>query len=242
MLWTHRTTAFSLGFLALALAGCNVENAHHEERQEIPHLRDSQSIELDKSAGTRVEINMGAGELEVSGGSSKLAEADFSYDGDDSKPVMHYNSSPVRGTLSIMGAGGTTAARDGGHWDIRLNDKRPMEISTTLGAGQARMNLGTLDLTSVKVDIGAGQVNLDLRGNPKHDYDVEVHGGVGEAIIRLPKTVAIKASATGGIGGIDVQGLEKHGSRWINPGHEDAAVTIHVEVSGGVGHIMLSAE
>lgn len=90
--------------------------------------------------------------------------------------------------------------------------------------------------------MGVGELNLDLRGKPKRGYDVRVHGGVGEATIRLPNDVGIKAEARGGIGQIEMRGLEKRGDRWVNAGHEDADVTIHLNVAGGIGAIRVLVE
>jgi predicted membrane protein len=115
-------------------------------------------------------------------------------------------------------------------------------VVTHLGAGEAHMNLGTMNLRSVEVHMGVGQVELDLRGKPSRDYTVEIHGGIGQAIVHLPSTVGIVANASGGIGDIEVNGLEKHEGRWTNAAFEHSPVTIHLDVKGGIGNITLTAE
>ena len=62
------------------------------------------------------------------------------------------------------------------------------------------------------------------------------------SLLYLPKSAGISATASGGIGDIEVRGLEKRDGRWINPGKEHAAATIRVDVRGGVGQIRLVAE
>jgi len=54
--------------------------------------------------------------------------------------------------------------------------------------------------------------------------------------------VGITATASGGIGDINVRGLENRNGRWINKSHELDPVTIRVDVKGGVGEIRLVAE
>ena len=103
------------------------------------------------------------------------------------------------------------------------------------------MNLGALDLRGVEVHMGVGNLDVDLRGDPKRDYDVEIHGGVGNATVRLPAGVGVVADARGGIGNIDAQGLERHHGRWVSAKHLDAKVTIHLDIRGGVGNITLLA-
>src|SRR4051812_30731296 len=70
------------------------------DRLNNPPLHDTQTIDLDKTEMTRVELRMGAGELQAAGGSPKLLEADFTYP-PNFKPVMRYNASSFRGQLSI---------------------------------------------------------------------------------------------------------------------------------------------
>lgn len=85
--------------------------------------------------------------------------------------------------------------------------------------------------------MGAGQVELDLRGQPKRDYDVNVSGGVGQATIHLPQGVGVRADAHGGIGSIDVTGLTKQGDHYENDLYDKAGVNIRLKVEGGVGQI-----
>jgi N-terminal domain of toast_rack, DUF2154 len=227
-----------LACAALLLGGCVIDTQRTGVEQH-----ETQSIDLDKSEMVRVEVKMGAGELVVDGGSPKLMDADFIYNVAAWKPMVKYTPSGFRGTLRIEQPGSVHA---GGHvdykWNLRLNDQVPMDVSAELGAGEARMNLGEIDLRSVHVDMGVGELRLDLRGKPSRDYTVEINGGVGEATVYLPATAGIVARASGGIGDISVRGLEKRNGQWINAAHEQAPVTIHVEVHGGVGQINLIAE
>ena len=193
----------------------------------------------------RVEIKMGAGELKVQGGSSKLIDAGFDYNIPSSKPTVHYNASSFRGELLIEQPSGFHGSTNSTYkWNLRLNDKLPLDVVTHLGAGQVGrlLNFGTMNLRSVEVHMGVGQVELDLRGNPSHDYNVEIHGGIGQAIVHLPSTVGIVADAKGGIGNIEVHGLEKQNGHWSNAAYEHSPVTIHLDVKGGIGNITLIAE
>jgi hypothetical protein len=219
------------------LGGCTV----NLERGPVEHLQ--KSIELDKSEMSRVEIKMGAGELKVEGGSSKLMDADFDYDVPSWKPTVNYSASSFRGQLLIEQPAHSGAANNITYkWALRFNDKLPIELVTQLGAGQANLNLGTMNLRSVVVHMGVGQVELDLRGKPSHDYNVEIHGGIGQAIVHLPSTVGIVANAAGGLGDIDVHGLQKRNGHWTNDAYEHSPVTIHLDVKGGIGNITLTAE
>ena len=92
-----------------------------------------------------------------------------------------------------------------------------------------------MNLSRVEMNIGAGKVSMDLRGEPKRDYDVQIRGGVGETVVHLPKDVGISATATKGIGDISIEGLEKRDGVWVNPDRIGAPVTVRLDVKGGVG-------
>jgi len=228
-----RRTLLTVGIVVLA--GCT------DGVRPGPPEHETKVLELDKSELTRVDLKMGAGELRISGGSPKLMEADFDYNIPGWKPQVDYHSTGVLSDIEISHPPGTVP-HGKSDWNLHFNDSVSMDLVVKMGAGEAHLNLGSLNLRSVAFDLGAGQVDVDLRGNPKRSYDVHINGGVGQATVHVPASVAISATATGGIGEVNVHGLEKRNGRWINPLHENAPVTIRLDVKGGVGQIDLVAE
>jgi len=225
------------GLAILALTGCD---ERRRPSYSGPLLHFTKAIELDKADMVRVEMRMGAGELNVEGGSQRLLDADFTFSAPEQEPVVRYEGGSFRGRLTIAEPSHHMASSHY-EWKLRLNNDVPLDVVTHLGAGNAEMNLGALNLRGIELHMGVGNLDMDLRGNPKRDYDVEIHGGVGNATVRLPVGVGIVANAHGGIGNIDAEGLEKHNGRWISPRHEDAKVTVHLDIRGGIGNITLRA-
>ena len=221
-----------LGIVVLAGCGNNVRLG--------PMEHETKALDLDKSEMTRVELKMGAGELRVEGGAVKLMEANFDYNDPGSKPQVEYHSTGVRSDIDIHPSG--TVQHGESKWDMRFNDSVGMDLVVKMGAGEAHLNLGSMNLRNVAFDLGAGQLNADFRGHPKRSYDVKIQGGVGQATVHLPKSVGISATAAGGIGEVNVTGLEKRNDRWINPGHENDPVNIRLDVKGGIGQIDVIAE
>jgi hypothetical protein len=231
-------TRVLLALAAMGLGGCVVNLDHGGSVQH-----ETQSIDLDKSEMARVEIKLGAGELQVDGGSAKLMDADFDYNHTSWKPIVRYDASSFRSQLRIEQPSGLHGGSGATYkWNLRFNDKIPLDVALDLGAGEAHMNLGSMNLRSVQVNVGVGEVTLDLRGKPTRDYTVNLNGGVGHAKVYLPGDTGVIANATGGIGDVNVRGLEKRGGHWINPTHENAPVTIHLDVKGGIGQIEIIAE
>ena len=231
-----RFLPLSLG--ALWLTGCMVEvhsgPTHHEfrefERKGVDRLH--------------LDLHMGAGEVKVRGGSSKLARADFAYNVEQWKPEVSYHVLGGASDLSIeQPSNGHTHIGDTTYtWDVQAADDVPLELNAHLGAGEARLDLGTLSLRRVEVDMGVGELHMDLRGTPQHDYNVHIRGGVGEATVYLPRDVGIYAAGSGGIGEIHTEGLRRQGEHWVNDAYNDAKVRIHVDVEGGIGQINLLAQ
>jgi len=220
---------------ALIAAGC----APYEQQQETS---DSRSVELRGAESARIQVEMGAGELWVEGGSAKLLDADFHYSVPSWKPEIKYDVSAGRGFLTVRQppVHGFNTGRRENRWDLHLNDKVPVELRVNVGAGKGTLKLSGTALRRLEIEIGAGELQVDLTGGWDHDIDAEVRGGVGEATVRLPRDVGVRATATGGLGGVNVQGgLHKEGGYYVNDAYGKSDVHLRLTVTGGIGQINL---
>ena len=223
----------------VALGGCGFPRVHTGAT-----VHETKSIDLGKFEMARVELKMGVGELHVDGGSLNLVDADFEYNVPEWKPRVESNSSSFRADVKIEqpSVGAAVSGNSSYVWRLRLNDGVPMSLVTHLGTGEATLNLGSVTMRNLQVNMGVGELHLDLRGHPANDYDVEIHGGVGEATVLLPNSVGISAMAKGGVGDISVEGLQKRNDRWENDAYSTSKVRIRLNITGGVGDIHLRAE
>ncbi|HBY62748.1 MAG TPA: hypothetical protein DEH78_23235 [Solibacterales bacterium] len=221
-----------------ALAGCGF---HHVPVGEV--RTETKSVEKDDAEMVRAEIKLGAGELRVGGGATKLMEANFRYNVDAWKPEVRYEKNGFRGRLTVeQPKVGSTGGNAENNWELKFSKDVPLDLDANIGAGEADLDLGPLTLRSAEVSIGAGKVDVRFSETPRKSFDLNVRGGVGEATIRFPKDVAVIARAKGGIGGISVRGMRKEGDEYRNEALGNSKVTITVDVKGGVGQINLIAE
>jgi len=190
----------------------------------------------------KVSISLGAGEVEVGSGASGLLDASFHYSRNLGRPIARYEVEDRVGRLRIESP--DTNAGVGGHrvneWRLKFNDRIPLEFDVHVGAGESRLNLSALMLRRLGVRVGAGQVTIVL-GHPDRDVDIEVTGGVGEAIVRLPADQSAVASATGGLGSIETKNVEVRDGRYYSRAYDPAKPTLHIRVRGGIGSIRLEA-
>ena len=228
------TNSFSRVAVVVALAGFTVTGCSSGETRSV-----TRSVDVGTAKSVDVDVNFGAGELRVEGGAPALLDARFEISGDD--PAVNYAVTNGEGRLSVQPQGAKPGS-GAGEWHLRLQDGVPLDLKVSTGAGETRLELGTLDLGKLEINQGVGELHVDLRGTPRRSFDVDLHGAVGEAHIRLPRSVGIIATATTGVGELKVDGLEKKGDTWINPGHENDAVIIRLNARGDVGEINISAD
>jgi hypothetical protein len=230
----------------LAAGGCHVQWDGNRPVMTGELVRESRTIaraDAAKAEVVRVELTMAAGEMVVSGGAKELLEGTFEYNAPDWKPQVEYVATGFRGRLTVhQGKAGGTLGDVKNEWNLRLANDIPMDLVVRCGAGENRLDIGDLDLRSVEVHMGAGAVHMDLRGKQTHDFEVAIHGGVGEARIKVPNDVGVYAEAKGAIGSINVRGMKREGKGWANEAYGKSKTTIRLDVKGGIGEINISAE
>jgi hypothetical protein len=212
----------------LASPGCNLSR-HHRGKTSEPVAR---SVPLGGAKEADVEIQLGAGDLQLGGGAKELLDADFTYDMEASAPEIDYHVTSGVGKLSVHQA-------EAAHTDIRLRDDVPMNLEVKLGAGDSKLNVGSLALRKLDVKVGVGDCTVDLAGDWKENLKATIKGGIGTATIRLPKDTGVRVRARGGIGEIRRGPLEQKGDAFVNEAYGKTPATLDIDVEGGVGEINL---
>jgi hypothetical protein len=222
----------------LTLVSCN--------QQDIsgPPVDEVKRASLEKSEMLNAEIRMGAGEISVDPAPAKELIADFHYSSGGPKPGFRVDTTSFRARAVIdqSTSDGSALSLKENRWRVQIPKAIATDLDIKLGAGEARLNLGSLDLRKVHIGMGAGKVSADFLGTPTRDYEVKIEGGVGECEVYLPKEVGIRAEAAGGLGHIEVNGLDKKGDVWENAAYANAKTRIHLSVKGGVGEIRITAK
>jgi hypothetical protein len=234
--------AFVLVLVALLSNGRHFARRHPGSVYAMQHV--SHTVDREDAKNVRVSMEMGAGDINLSGGSSHLLESEFEYRTSSGTPKVDYSVSGSTGDLRITQNDSNVHMNTNAdnHWTLHLANDVPLEIKIEMGAGRGNLRLRDIDVTRLNLDMGAGQVDVDLTGERKSDLTADIEGGVGEANIRLPKNVGVIVHASGGLGTIDARGLHHDGDEYTNDLYGKSPVTIHLKVEGGIGRITLTQE
>lgn len=239
------TTVGVLAFVAvLALLlwhGRGVARRHGLYSSEVDHT--SQSVDLQGAKSARAHLEMSAGELTVSSDSQHSLDADFRFTHAYDRPRVDYHVTDAVGEIRIsQDSHPVRFGNTKNEWNLRFNKNLPLELRVDMGAGQGNLDFRDIPLTRLDLHLGAGEVDVDLTGDRKTDLTAQIEGGVGQANIRLPKRIGVIAEASGGIGSISTHGLQQNGGSYTNEAYGKSPVTIHLKVSGGIGEIVLTEE
>jgi len=214
-------------------------NRHGRAINHISEIKDLQG-----ATKLNAIVNMGAGELNLAGGTSHALEGDFDFSAAWSRPRVDYRVSEKTGEVEISQDNeGPTFGREDNTWWLRVNNSVPVDLQVKMGAGQSNLKLRDINLTRLQLDAGVGRANVDLTGEErKSDVNVEIHGGVGQVVMRLPKSIGVIVDAKGGIGAVTTHGLKKNDGAYVNDAYGKSPRTIHVDAAGGIGNIDLTVE
>jgi hypothetical protein len=217
---------------AAALSACDVERDLKVKNQ---------TVELGEAESVDVELDMGAGELNLEGGAAALMEGTFHYRFERRIPEVEYSTFAKKGKLSIHERRRRGIRFGGGRtkWDIRLNNRVPMVIKIDLGAGASKLDLRDFQVKRLDIDMGVGALTLDLGGERSADLDVKIDGGIGHATIYLPANIGVRAEIDGGLGSIHAPNFKKAGDIFTNEAYGKSAVSIELRVDAGIGSIDL---
>jgi hypothetical protein len=124
-------------------------------------------------------------------------------------------------------------------WDLRLNDAVPLDLGVQMGGGVSNLDLDSLSLRGLSIDMAAGATTVDLTGDWERDLSALVRGGAGEVTVLFPSQVGVRVNAGTRLGRVTTDGLQEQGEGFVNDAYGDSEVTLEVRVQGGVGQIIL---
>lgn len=202
-------------------------------------------VENATSAQVRLDLSVGKTTIRPLTDSANLLEADLTYVGEinftssgDTEKVVNLSqvSGPgawFRGFFGWIGSGQKLS------WDVGLTTRLPLDLEIHNGVGQCRFDLGSLQVRTLRVAGGAGEITTAL---PAGTYTATIESGVGQTNISVPPGAAVDIRIGAGTGevnlniaeGADVTAAIKGGVGAVNVRLPQTAGA-RVEYTAGIG-------
>ncbi len=229
--------------LALMLTGCGPAIV----RVEDPARTDAPAVDLGAAKALDAELRIGVGTLRVSGGTGRAMEARFDYRPESWKPGVRYSVEGTTGELLVEQPQPQCAFGNGrNEWDVRLNDSVPLTLSVKTGVGKSTLDLGDLRLRRLDVVGGVGETTVDLGRVAREDVTVDIRGGVGLIVVRVPRGAAVRLGGDPeGIGEFRARGFTRSSSEnaLVNESYgTPGAKRYDIRVQRGIGDVIVEQQ
>ncbi len=198
---------------------------------------------LDGATAGNISVNMGAGEITLNGGAagSNLMEVTIFSKAPEWQPEYSSSLAGSVKTVRITDKGHTGkalfAVDSPNRWEVRLADRVPVAAEVRIGAGDCRLVLGTLNLTSLDVHAGAGDTTIDFSGYHGGRFDASIMHGIGDLTLRIPANTRV--TVIQGVGDIAGAGFILGNGAYTPPGFNPVLPVNEIFVKQGVGDVRL---
>jgi hypothetical protein len=121
-------------------------------------------------------------------------------------------------------------------WDLGLNPAVAWDLDLDLGLGRHDLQLGGLNLTSLKLNMGIGQntITLPEEGN----FRGRIEGAIGETVLIIPEGMAVRLRLSTGLASRQVPAaFIQQGDVYTSPGFESAENRAELEIDQAIGSI-----
>lgn len=221
-----------------------------------------QTIQAGKVDEVKTLVHITGGILNISDGSTELADVDLSYNKAAWNPSISYTEDDQQGKLVVKASikGDEKRIDDDNVCNIRLSKKFEYALGIVLGAGVANLNfegykikkalfklgVGSFDinlantsLPLLKIDAGIGEATVDLTGDYKNDLKAEINAGIGELKIYVPENTGVQFEVNGFLGDVDAHGFRKNGKEYSNDAFGKSKHSISMRIKGAIGSITI---
>ncbi len=155
-----------------------------------------------------MEVDFGAGNLNIAGEATELLKADASTNfgnyafenqikGNAAAIELAYNAKEVRMNGKLKN-----------DLNIQLHPAPIWTLSLETGASASDLDLSPYKIEKLKIDGGAMSLDLKL-GLPVKEMEVDIQAGASSIDIQIPKKAGCEIKIQGGLSSLDINGFEK---------------------------------
>ena len=208
-------------------------------------VQESRTVGLGGATAARAALDLGLGELTIGGGAPELLAATFEYTIPEWRPELAYEVREQTGRLTIRQPSsqrphGATNARN--HWDLRFAHDVPLDLGLKLGAVEGKLHLGRLALTGLQLELGTGNLTLDLSETMSRNLHIPIRAGVLNLKLIVPGNTGVQVEVRSPVLNVHARGWQRARHIWVNEAYGATPETLRIAIDSGVASITLAQQ
>jgi len=123
-------------------------------------------------------------------------------------------------------------------WELGLAPEVPLELKVDLGAGQADIDLTGLTVDDLEVSMGIGQATVTLPDEGR--FYAKIEGAIGETVVVIPAGMAVRVRVGTGLAVSDLpNSYQQQDDVYTSPDYASADDRVDLEVDQAIGMITI---
>ena len=148
---------------------------------------------LDGATASSLHFSLAAGEFDLSGkaGSGTLVSGTASLPANDASTPRYTPPKDGKSEYTLESAGVVYRPLNSQDvvWDLMVNSKIPLDLTTNLGAGDMMLDLSGTRVQSLQSNLGVGKTEIILPANVSLEGKIDT--AIGEITLRIPSCAAV---------------------------------------------------
>jgi hypothetical protein len=236
----------AMGLVASLMATTGCTRVRLQDRPETRTTTDSARFDLQGATSVDADIRFGVGELSISAADATGTAfvGDFTYAPAGWKPEASYSVEGSTGVLAVSQPHQVKVVPFGrveNTWNLRLGTGVPTTLKLQLGVGHSNIDLRGVDVTRLDAQTGVGDSTIDLSGPRTSNVTGRIQAGVGNLTLRLPKGIGVRVTGKHeGLGDYSAEGFISSGEGFENEAYRSGTgPKIDIDLMRGVGDVTL---
>lgn len=228
--------------IMLGLSGCTIYLKDSSEG--LNHVKEVQIAKEESYDEVVVNLEMGVGDLKVIGGGDDALYGHFEYTSKNWEPNIEEKTIGSKKNITIKqpSVSISNLSNETYKWNITAVKDLPLTFKLDSGVGRSEIDLQNTKLEELDIKMGVGEVILDLSDKYENDVDVNIQGGIGSLVVKLPKDMGVKADVSGGIKSIKANDFIIKDDMLQNEAYDKNSKNINIKIEAGIGNIVLEIE
>jgi cell wall-active antibiotic response 4TMS protein YvqF len=197
------------------------------------------SVARQSATSLSLDINGGAGQFRVSGGSTLLVEVHSAND-DLRVRRERFEDSGQHADVRIDQSGNRHVSGAAIDVEARIASDIPTDLEVNGGAGEFFIDLSSVAVTNAELNVGAASLTLTLP-KPTSAVNIEVNAGASSIVIDVPEGVEARVTMNGALLSLRSTNarVTASGSTAETAGYGSATARVTVKVTAGASSITI---